>query len=115
MRPHGIIPLMDMLEVNNNRVYYLLFYTFVSYLNIYDVVLTTFSSHLIYVGFHEQVVYAVMQMLNLITDDDVELLEYTCHAGLVSRVMYFDLRFAAHTRIYHFTIILLILNLRLIS
>lgn len=54
MRPHGIIPLMDMLDVNNNRV-----------------------------------VHAVMQMLNLMTEDDVELLEYTCHAGLIPVMMNF--------------------------
>ena len=58
-----------------------------------------FLLHVNYVGCHEQVVYAVMQMLNLITEDDVELLEYTCHAGLVSLNMSFDYCFTAYARI----------------
>ena len=37
--------------------------------------------------------YAVLQVLNLITDDNLELLESACHAGLVSR----DLCLHAHT------------------
>lgn len=37
---------------------------------------------------HEQVVYAVLQVLNLITDDNVELLEGACHAGLVSHHLF---------------------------
>ncbi|KAG0567805.1 hypothetical protein KC19_7G162400 [Ceratodon purpureus] len=54
MMPHGIIPLMDMLDVNSNKV-----------------------------------VYAVLQVLNLITDDNVELLEGACHAGLIPIMMNF--------------------------
>ncbi|XP_024396250.1 MAP3K epsilon protein kinase 1 isoform X2 [Physcomitrium patens] len=54
MKPHGLIPLMDMLDMNNNRV-----------------------------------IHAVLQVLNLITDDNVELLESACRAGLIPIMMSF--------------------------
>lgn len=42
-------------------------------------------------NFLKQVIHAVLQVLNLITDDNVELLESACRAGLVSLVVYFVL------------------------
>ncbi|XP_024384674.1 MAP3K epsilon protein kinase 1 [Physcomitrium patens] len=54
MRPHGIIPLIDMLDMNNIRV-----------------------------------VYTVLRVLNLITDDNIELLESACRAGMIPIMMGF--------------------------
>lgn len=56
---------------------------------------------------HEQVVYTVLRVLNLITDDNIELLESACRAGMVSLIIDFGqflVRIHARNQMYYYVV-----------